>query len=78
MESGSCTESWPIFLITFVRFSTYKFSANSISCSPLRTVASLKNPVEVRTIAFNFDQEASAYESLAEQLKDIEIGVLGK
>jgi hypothetical protein len=36
-----------------------------------------KNKVEVRTIAFNFDQEASAYTVLAEKLKDLEIGVLG-
>lgn len=37
----------------------------------------MKNPVEVRTIAFNFDQEATAYAALEEQLKDIEIGILG-
>ncbi len=32
---------------------------------------------EQGTIAFNFDQEASAYPVLAEKLKDLEIGVLG-
>jgi len=32
--------------------------------------------VEIRTIAFNFDQTAEAYSVIAEKLKDLDIGVL--